>query len=316
MGDIARHSVRNESALYDALGINAELLIDHAWGWEPTDIATIKEYRPESQSISSGQVLKEPYDADKARLIVKEMTELLALDLVRKKVVIKQVTLTLGYDRTSIKLSYQGKTNKDNEYTVVKTGRRYIGKVGTDPYGRPCPKHAHGTGNLDHWTSSTAAIMKTMLEVFDRIVDKDLTIRRVNVVACNLLPEDQIPQDAPEQMNLFVDYEALEREKEERKAAEERERRIQRATIDLQDRYGKNIILKGINFLDGATTRERNAQIGGHRAGEDASSASSASTSTTADSRTADSRTADSRTADDTASVDDELLESQGDCYG
>lgn len=277
MGDIARQSVLNESVLYDALGINAELLIDHAWGWEPTEIATIKSYKPESQSISSGQVLKEPYEPEKARLIVKEMTELLALDLVRKSVVIKQMTLTLGYDRTSIEYAYKGKDLRSSTFKYVKTGKPYRGKVGTDPYGRPCPKHAHGTGNLDHWTSSTRAIMDVMLELFDRIVDPDLTIRRVNVVACNLLPENQIPAEEPYQLNLFTDYEELEREKKERAAAEDRERRLQKATLALQDRYGKNIILKGMNFMDGATTRERNAQIGGHRAGEDSSSSAPAS---------------------------------------
>ena len=269
MGDIARLSVLDESQLYAALGINAELLIDHAWGWEPTDIATIKSYQPESSSLSSGQVLKEPYTADKGRLIVREMTELLVLDLVRKGVVTKQVTLTIGYDRTSIKYEYQGKKLQDSIFTVAKTGKRYMGKVGLDMYGRPCPKHAYGTGNLDHWTSSTAAIMDTMMALFDRIVDTDLMIRRVNVVACNLISEDEIPEEGPEQLDLFTDYEALEREKAERKAAEEKERNLQRATLLIQERYGKNAMLKGMNFLEGGTTRERNGQIGGHRAGTD-----------------------------------------------
>ena len=269
MGDIARQSVRNESVLYAALGKNAELLIDHAWGWEPTEIKTIKSYKPENQSLSSGQVLKEPYTPEKAKLIVREMTELLVLDLVRKHVVIKQVTLTLGYDRTSIVPAYQGKTRMENVYKVARTGKQYTGKVGFDPYGRPCPKHAHGTGNLDHWTSSTKAIMDVMMELFDRIIDPDLLIRRVNVVACNLLPEDQIPEEGPAQLDLFTDYDALEKEKAEQAAAEDRERRLQRATLLIQGKYGKNSLLKGMNFLEGATTRERNAQIGGHRAGED-----------------------------------------------
>ena len=269
MGDIARQSVRNESVLYAALGKNAELLIDHAWGWEPTEIKTIKSYKPENQSLSSGQVLKEPYTPEKTKLIVREMTELLVLDLVRKHVVIKQVTLTLGYDRTSIVPAYQGKTRMENVYKVARTGKQYTGKVGFDPYGRPCPKHAHGTGNLDHWTSSTKAIMDVMMELFDRIIDPDLLIRRVNVVACNLLPEDQIPEEGSAQLDLFTDYDALEKEKAEQAAAEDRERRLQRATLLIQGKYGKNSLLKGMNFLEGATTRERNAQIGGHRAGED-----------------------------------------------
>ena len=269
MGDIARLSVQDESQLYAVLGINAELVIDHAWGWEPATIASVKAYQPESSSLSSGQVLKEPYDIRKGRLIVREMTELLALDLVRKGVVTKQVTLTIGYDRTSIIPSYQGRTMKESEYKVAKTGRKFTGKVGTDPYGRPCPKHAHGTGNLDHWTSSTAAIMDVMLNLYDRIVDPDLYIRRVNVVACNLISENEIPEEGPEQLNLFVDYEALEKERAEKKAAEEKERRLQRATLLIQEKYGKNAMLKGMNFLEGGTTRERNGQIGGHRAGED-----------------------------------------------
>ena len=269
MGDIARQSVRNEPVLYAALGKNAELLIDHAWGWEPTEIKTIKSYKPENQSLSSGQVLKEPYTPEKTKLIVREMTELLVLDLVRKHVVIKQVTLTLGYDRTSIVPAYQGKTRMENVYKVARTGKQYTGKVGFDPYGRLCPKHVHGTGNLDHWTSGTKAIMDVMMELFDRIIDPDLLIRRVNVVACNLLPEDQIPEEGSAQLDLFTDYDALEKEKAEQAAAEDRERRLQRATLLIQGKYGKNSLLKGMNFLEGATTRERNAQIGGHRAGED-----------------------------------------------
>jgi len=269
MGDVARLSVKDEGALYNALGINAELLIDHAWGWEPTEIATIKQYRPETNSLSSGQVLMEPYGWEKAKLIVREMTELLVLDLVRKRVVTKKIELTIGYDRTSIVLSYQGKTPKENEYKVAKTGEKYRGKVKADPYGRPQPYHAHGTGNLEGWTSSTRKIMKTMMELYDRIVDRDLLVRRINVVAVDLIKEKDIPQDAPEQLNLFVDYEALEREKERERKLDERERKIQNATLQLQARYGKNIILKGMNLQEGATTILRNGQIGGHRAGDE-----------------------------------------------
>lgn len=264
MGDVARLSVHNEGALYKAMGINAELLIDHAWGWEPTDIATIKSYRPETTSLSSGQVLKEPYDYDKGRLIVREMTEPLVLDLVRKAVVTKQMVMTIGYDRESL---IEGPDKKT--YTVKKTGKVYTGKVVADFYGRPHPNHSHGTGNIDHYTSSTNAIMDVMMELYDRIVDPDLLIRRVNIAACNLIPETEIPKDGPEQMSLFVDYEAVDKAKRERKEAEEKERKLQRAELYIQDRFGKNAILKGMNFFEGGTTRERNEQIGGHRAGRD-----------------------------------------------
>ena len=283
MGDVARLSVRDESQLYDVLGKNAELLIDHAWGWEPTEIATIKSYKPETQSISSGQVLKEPYDYEHGRLIVKEMTELLVLDLVRKAVVTKQVTLTVGYDRTSIEYLYKGPDLKSSVFKTAKTGERYAGKVGQDMYGRPCPKHAHGTGNLDHYTSSTAAIMDAMMVLYDRIVDPNLYIRRVNIVACGIIPEDQIPDEPPQQLDLFTDYEALEKEKAEKAAVEDRERRLQRATLLIQDKYGKNSLLKGMNFLEGGTTRERNEQIGGHRAGTDDMSSDSSTRAETED---------------------------------
>lgn len=269
MGDVARLSVHNEDALYKAMGINAELLIDHAWGWEPTDIATIKSYTPETTSLSSGQVLKEPYNCEKGKLITREMTELLVLDMVRKAVVKKQVVLTIGYDRESLEVVRQGKTMADSVYKVKTTGITYTGKVSPDMYGRPHPNHAHGTGNIDHYTSSTEAIMEVMMALYDRIVDPDLLIRRVGIVACNLIPETDIPAEGPEQMSLFIDYEAVDKAKAERSAAEERERRLQRATLALQDRFGKNVLLKGMNYMDGGTTIERNEQIGGHRAGRD-----------------------------------------------
>ena len=269
MGDVAKLSEQNEGKLYDALGINAELVIDHAWGWEPSDIATIKSYRPQSNSLGAGQVLMEPYSFEKAKLITREMTELLVLDLVKKGYVTKKIELTIGYDRTSITPS-----SIPSLYNYAKDGKPYKGKVGSDHYGRPCPKHAHGTGNLDRWTSSTQRIMNCMMELYDRIVDPDLTIRRVNVVAVQLITEDQIPEEAPEQLNLFTDYAALEREKEAEKAQDARERKIQEATLDIQGRYGKNALLKGFNFMEGATTRARNGQIGGHRAGDGISSPS------------------------------------------
>lgn len=269
MGDIARLSEANEDALYDALGVNAELLIDHAWGWEPTDIASIKRYRPSSRSLSSGQVLAEPYPYEKARLIVREMTELLALELVEKGLVTKQMTLTVAYDRESLVMTRQGPTPGESVYNVRKTGARYKGVVTVDPYGRPHPRHAHGTGRIDRWTSSTRRIMDAVLSVFDRMVDPDLLVRRVTVAACDLISERDIPEEAPEQLDLFTDYDALEKQRAEETAADGRERRIQETTLAIRERYGKNALLKGMNLLEGATTIARNRQIGGHKAGEE-----------------------------------------------
>lgn len=267
MGDIARLSTINEDLLYKALGVKAEIVIDHAWGWEPTEIATIKSYRPSTNSLSSGQVLKEPYTAELARLIVREMTELLVLDMVRKYVVTKKLTLTIGYDRTSVQLVRRGRTPKEDEYKVTSTGKRYNGVVHKDHYGRPVPKHAHGTGNLESWTSSTSAIAECMMQLYDRIIDPDLMVRRINICACNLIYENNIPDDdAPVQLELFVDYEEVERQKAEKKHKEERERALQRATLQLQGRFGKNAVLRGMNLMEGGTTIERNGQIGGHRA--------------------------------------------------
>jgi DNA polymerase V len=267
MGDVARLSRTDEDALYRALGVTAELLIDHAWGWEPTVISEIKAYRPETNSVSSGQVLSEPYPMEKAKLIVREMTEAMALDLVRKGVVTRQVVLTLNYDRTSIlpgnPLQGAGK------WTVAKTGKPYGGEVGTDFYGRPCPKHAHGTGNLDRWTSSSARIVREMMAVFDRIADPDLTVRRIGIAACNLIPEDEIPQEGPVQLDFFSDPLEEEKKKEAEAAADAKERKLQLAALALHGKYGKNSLLKAMNLQEGATAMQRNAQIGGHRSGDD-----------------------------------------------
>ncbi len=267
MGDIARLSETREDLLYSSMGINAQLLIDHAWGWEPTEIKTIKSYKPETNSLSSGQVLSEPYNAVDGKLIVREMTELLVLDLVRKNLVTRQVTLTVSYDRESLIVLQPGPNITETVFGVAKTGLPYAGAVGMDFYGRICPKHAHGTGSLDHWTSSTKAIMKTMMELYDRIVDPDLLIRRLNVVACGLIPEKDIPAEGPLQLDLFTDYTALMRQKEEQKAAEEKERKLQKAALVMQERFGKNAVLKGMNLEEKGTTRARNGQIGGHKAG-------------------------------------------------
>ena len=253
MGDVARASLDPvmENHMYKVFGINAELIIDHAWGWEPTTVDVIKTYRPSTKSISSGQVLHEPYTWEKGRLIVQEMTELLALDLVKKRFVTKQMVLYIGYDRTSL----------DGE-----RGKKYNGPVNIDHYGRRVPKHANGTENIDHYTSSTKALMKAVLAIFDRVVDQNLLIRRVNIAAANLIPEDEIPEEKAEQLDMFTDYETLDREKKAAQAAEERERKLQQVAIQIQARYGKNAMLKGMNFLEGGTTIERNGQIGGHKA--------------------------------------------------
>ena len=256
LGDVARASLNPamEERLYKTFGVNAELIIDHAWGWEPVTVDIIKQYRPATSSISSGQVLHCPYGFDKGRLIVREMTELLALDLVRKRVVTRQIVLDVGYDRESL---------------TGERGKLYTGPVVTDHYGRKVPKYAHGTGNIDHYTSSTQAIMEAVLAVYDRAVNPNLLIRRVNIAACNLISEDDIPAGKPQQLDMFTDYDAADRAEQARKAAEEKERRLQRVTLAIQDRYGKNAMLKAMNLLDGGTTIERNGQIGGHKAGEE-----------------------------------------------
>ena len=256
LGDVARASLNPycEGRLYKTFGVNAELIIDHAWGWEPVTVEDIRQYRPSTSSISSGQVLQCPYDFEKGRLIVREMTELLVLDLVRKHVVTKQIVLDIGYDRESLE---------------GERGRKYTGSVVMDPYGRKIPKAAHGTGNMDGYTSSTHVIMSAVLDVYDRVVHKDLLIRRVNVTACNLVSETEIPEEQPEQLDMFTDYEALEQEKKARQLAEEKERRLQNVTLAIQDKFGKNAMLKGMNLMEGGTTIARNGQIGGHKAGDE-----------------------------------------------
>ena len=255
MGDVARASLDPvaEDLLYKTFGVNAELLIDHAWGWEPVTMEVIKQYRPSTSSLSSGQVLHCPYDFERGRLIVREMTELLTLDLVRKRVVTRQMVLDIGYDRESL---------------AGERGKRYVGEVATDHYGRKIPRHAHGTGNIGRYTSSTHALMKAVLDLYDRVVDRELLIRRVNITACDLIPEDAVPEDRPVQLDMFTDYEAVERAEEALRSAEERERRLQQATLAIQERFGKNAMLKGMNLMEGGTTMERNGQIGGHKAGD------------------------------------------------
>ena len=264
MGDLARLSLskEGEDLLYDLFGVNAELLIDHAWGWEPTTLAKIKAFKPESNSLSSGQVLKEPYDNEAGRLIVREMTELLVLDLIGKHLMTRQMVLTINYDRENLIEEENGKNGKGKVYRVRQTGKLYTGKITKDYYGRPAPEHAHGTGNLDKYTSSGKKIMETVMELYTRITDPDLLIRRINISACQLLDEAEAKNASMEQLSLFTDFEKMEEEKEN----EEKEKRMQKAVLSLQGKYGKNAVLKGMNLLKEGTTRERNNQVGGHKA--------------------------------------------------
>ena len=255
MGDIARCSLggpsdyHNEDLLYKLFGVNAELLIDHAWGWEPVTIADIKAYTPESKSIGSGQVLQCPYGYDKARLVVREMADQLALDLVDKKLVTDQLELTVGYDIENLK------------------GRAYQGEVTTDRYGRAIPKHAHGTENLEVYTSSTKRIVAAALELFDRIVDRELLVRRFYLTAARVADEASAPdKKAFEQMDLFTDYGTASEAKAQESVDLEREKKVQQTMLDIKRRFGKNAILKGMNLEDGATGKARNDTIGGHKA--------------------------------------------------
>ena len=254
MGDVARCSVRDEDKLYKLFGKNAELLIDHAWGWEPTTIEAIKAYRPSTNSLGSGQVLHQPYEPDKAKLVLREMADLLVLDLVDKGLVTDQIVVTVGYDIENL--------------TDPERSKKYHGAIVKDHYGRQIPKHAHGTANLDGHTSSTKKIMCAASELFDRIVDKNLLVRRLNIVANHVLPEADAPKknDGFEQLDLFTDYAALEVKQKKERAELEREKKMQQAMLTIKKKFGKNAILKGMNLEEGATAKDRNAQIGGHKA--------------------------------------------------
>lgn len=261
MGDVARCSVGkpgefyNEGLLYDLFGVNAELLIDHAWGWEPCTIEDIKAYKPSANSISTGQVLSEPYDFEKTRLIIREMTELLVLDLLDKHLLTDRMVLTVGYDIENL-------TDKSRR-------NAYSGEVVTDRYGRKIPKHAHGTANLKEKTSSISIIMDAVMELYDRIMDPTLLTRRMSVVAANVVDESEAEaqkKETYEQLTLFTDIEAEEERKKEEKAALLKERKAQEAVLAIRKKFGKNAILKGTNLEEGATTIDRNRQIGGHKA--------------------------------------------------
>lgn len=249
MGDIARCSVRNEAILYKLFGINAELLIDHAWGWEPCSIADIKAYKPESSSLGSGQVLQCPYTCEKAKLVAREMADMLALDLVEKGLVTDQMILTVGYDRESL-------TNP----TIL---QKYKGEISTDRYGRKIPKHAHGSINLPRMTSSAKLIIEAVMELFDRITDADLLVRRINLVAAHIQMEWDIPEEEEYQMDLFEESNA---DRKQEEAYLEREKERQQAVLHIRKKYGKNAIIKGMSLKEGATARDRNKQIGGHKA--------------------------------------------------
>ncbi len=247
LGDLARVSERNENVLYREFGKNAELIIDHAWGWEPCTIAEIKEYRPENHSMSQGQVLAEPYKYDDALLIVKEMADQLSLDLVRKGVTADQLVLTLGYDHSLIPQDYEGKTVLNH-------------------YGKKVPESAHGTVNLGKYTASTVLFISAAAKLFHDIADRRLLVRRICIAANHVIPEDTVP-DAPDiQLSFFEDNEAadIKRKAEEEKLA--REKKIQQAIVQIKSKYGKNAVLKGMNFEKGGTAIERNGQVGGHRA--------------------------------------------------
>ena len=247
MGDIARKSLEDEDKLYKLFGINAELLIDHAWGYEPVTIKDIKAYKPTSNSLSSGQVLKEPYSFEKARLIVKEMADSLVLDMVEKGLLCKQIVLNVGYDVVSLK--------------------DYDGEIKQDPYGRSMPKMAHGSYNLEDYCSSSKLIMDGFLYLFDNIVNPKLYVRRIYVVACNIIKEEDKPTEkSPEQLDLFTDYKQKDIDDGKLDKALAKEKKMQKAIIEIQRKYGKNSILKANNLEEGATMLERNKQVGGHKA--------------------------------------------------
>lgn len=251
MGDVARCSIENEELLYKLFGVNAELLIDHAWGIEPCTMSEVKNYKPSINSLGSGQVLHCAYGYEKTKLIVKEMTDLLVLDLVSKKKVTDQIVLTIGYDSENLVDS--------------KISDEYDGEITTDFYGRSVPKHGHGTIRLDYQTSSTEVIMKATMQLFDRIIDKRLLVKRINIAFVGVVDvEKATNMRIIKQVDLFsMDDEELFEDKE---FNQEEERKIQNVMLDIKKKYGKNAILKGMNLEEGGTTIERNNQIGGHKA--------------------------------------------------
>lgn len=254
MGDVARRSVQHEETLYRLFGKNAELLIDHAWGWEPCTLEAIKAYKPSSKSLGSGQVLHEPYTAEKAKLVLREMADLLALDLVEKALVTNRIVITIGYDIENL--------------TDPHRRKQYKGPITIDSYGRAVPKHAHGTINLERYTSSTKLILKSVAELADKLIDNELLVRRLNITAAQVIAESAVQerQSNSTQLELFTDYKEETRIKKEEEQQLQKERRMQHALLNIREKFGKNAILKGMNLEEGATTRDRNGQIGGHKA--------------------------------------------------
>jgi len=245
MGDIAKVSIKNEDILYKLFGINAELLIDHAWGYEPTTLESIRLYKPVTNSLSEGQVLTRPYKYGEAKLIVKEMAENLSLSLVRKNLITSKIVLDIIYDVSNL---YSNKA--------------YLGAIDYDHYGRKVPKHSHGTINLEHKTSSTKTIIESGAKLFDKIIDESLLVRKIYITAQEVVNEEDYKNLLIyEQLNIFIDYNELER----KRRTENSEKALQKAILNLKDKYGKNSILKGMNFSSGATARERNIQVGGHK---------------------------------------------------
>ncbi|MBO5143519.1 MAG: DNA methylase [Clostridia bacterium] len=247
MGDVAQKSLYDEEFLYKLFGVNAELLIDHAWGWEPCTIESVKAYKPISNSMSSGQVLHCPYGYEKTKLIVKEMTELLTLDLVRKGLVTNQIVLEIGYDIENLKDSF--------------IYNSYKGEITEDRYGRKIPKHSHGTKNIDHYTASTKVITEAVSELYEEIINKHLLVRRINITANKLMKETDVKNDKFTQLNFFINQKEIDKGREKEKT----EKRVQKAMLEIKDKYGKNAIIKGMNLEEGGTTIERNKQIGGHK---------------------------------------------------
>ena len=259
MGDVARCSIgskqsfHNEDLLYKLFGVNAELLIDHAWGYEPVTLAEIKKYKPETKSTGAGQVLHSPYPNDKARIVVQEMVDSLALDLVDKGLATNQIVLHVGYDISNL--------------TNPEIRSKYKGEIKTDNYGRQVPKHAHGTANLGKHMSSAKHMVKAVMELFDKIVDPNLLVRRINISANHVVDEETVKhKPCYEQLDFFTDYESKKTEEEEEAAAIEKEKKLSHAMLDIKKKFGKNTILKGMNLQEGATAKDRNNQIGGHKA--------------------------------------------------
>ena len=253
MGQIARKSLQNEDFFYRLFGVSAELLIDHAWGWEPCTIDYIKAYRPESNSFSSGQVLQEPYEWAKAKVVLQEMADAMALSLFSKQLVADQLVLTINYDTVNL--------------TDPERKARYTGPVTADYYGRTVPKAAHGTENLSRQTSSSTLITDAAVRLYERITNPDLLIRRITLVTNHVVPETQANTNTtPTQLDLFTDYEAEAQRQKKEEEALDKERRLQAAQLAIKSRFGKNAILRGVSYTEGATAKERNSQIGGHKA--------------------------------------------------